>query len=337
MFRKLKGGKQHVVNNEDDDGITMDQLNNRLNRLNDIQPPIQPITGDNNNINLNEYTPLIRAIQQRDWHAVIRLLRDGADPNERDNIEGWTPMKWANYMYFYGPDHNVPDNKTACNIIGQILTENGVNIANDFDNNRIPSSYNFYPRINDNRRGYNAESNTRTNGGSAPTEEQRIIAAMDGNYTPLINAINRGNFQEVRNLLEEGADPNQRDGVAMLNWCPMKWAAFAHFHGWVMNDEGYDELIRILRDGGSRTCYDDYHVRENEYNYYPVITTINEQLEQLRRDAEEEENDDYDILANTRNTAGGTRKRRARKSRKHKKTHKKVTRSSNRRRKHMKK
>ena len=68
MFRKkIKGGKLHVVNNEDDNGIPVEQNNN-------------------NNANLNEYTPLIRAIQARNWHDVMRLLDNGANPNERDNI-----------------------------------------------------------------------------------------------------------------------------------------------------------------------------------------------------------------------------------------------------------
>jgi hypothetical protein len=327
MFRKkLKGGRQDVVNNEDDDGITMEQLNNRLNRLND-------------NTNLNDYTPLIRAIQQTDWHAVIRLLRDGADPNERDNIEGWSPMKWTNYMYLYGPNDELRENQTACNIIGQILTENGVNIANDYDNNRIPSSYNFYPRINDNRRGYYIEPNTRTNGGSAPTEQQRISSALNGNYTPLINAIIRGNIPEIRDLLVEGANPNQRDGDARLNWCPFKWAAFVNNYSNIYNNEEYEELIMLLHQHGAITCFDDYHVRENAYNYSPVVLDIDEQLEQIRRDAEEAEEEEEDNIPNRRNTAGGTRRRKGRKSktRKHKKTHKKGTQPSNKKRKHMKK
>jgi len=331
MIRKnFKGGKQHVVNNEDDDEITMEQLNNRLNRLND-------------NINLNEYTPLIRAIQQRNWHDVTRLIHDGADPNERDNIEGWSPMKWTNYMYLYGPEHDVRNNQTACNIIGQILTENGVNIANDFDNNRIPFSYNFYPRINDNRRGYSIEPNTRTIGGSnAPTEEQRIRAALDGNYTPLINAIIRGDIPEIRRLLESGTDPNQCDEVEGYNWCPLKWAAFAYHYNNVYNDdEEYQQLMRFLIfERGARTCFDDYHIRENDYNFYPVITTINEQLEQILRDAEDIDSDYEDMnLPNRRNQAGGTRRRKARKykSRKDKKSHKKGKQTSTKRRKHMKK
>jgi hypothetical protein len=325
MFRKkLKGGKLHVVNNEDDNGIPVEQINN-----------------NNNNANLNEYTPLIRAIQQRDWHAVTRLLRDGANPNERDNIEGWSPMKWTNYMYLYGPEHENPNNQTACNIIGEILIENGVNIALDFDNNRVPFSYNFYPRINENRRGYIEQSTIQQGGSNAPTEEQRINSALNGDYTPLINAIIIGNIPEIRRLIETGTDANQRDGIEGFNWCPLKWLAFAYDYNNVYNnDEDYEELMRFLLERGARSCYDDYHIREDSYNFYPVITTINEQLEQIRRDAEDIDSDYEDIiLPNRRNQAGGTRKRKTRKSktRKHKKTHKRGTQTSNKRCKHMKK
>ena len=338
MFRKkIKGGKLHVVNNEDDDGISMEQLN-------DNQPPTPPITvnNDDNNINLNEYTPLIRAIQQRDWHAVMRLLRDGADPNERDNIERWSPMKWTNYIYLYGPEHDVPDNKTACNIIGEYLTESGVNIARDFDNNRIPFSYNFYPRINDNRHGYNEQITTNRSGGSytqTEEQEQRIHSALNGDYTPLINAIIRGNIPEIRRLIESGTDANQRDGIEGFNWCPFKWLAFAYDYNNVYNnDEDYEELMRFLLERGARSCYDDYHIREDSYNFYPVITTINEELEQILRDAEDIDPEYEDsIFQNRKNTRGGTRKQKTRKSRKHKKTHKKGKRTSTKRRKHMKK
>ena len=248
-------------------------------------------------------------------------------------------MKWTNYMYLYGPDHDVRNNQTACNIIGQILSENGVNIANDYDNNRIPFSYNFYPLINDNRRGYIEQSTTQQGGSNAPTEEQRINSALNGHYTPLINAIIIGNIPEIRRLIETGTDANQRDGIEGFNWCPLKWLAFAYDYNNVYNnDEDYEELMRFLLERGARSCYDPYHIREDSYNFYPVITTINEELERIRRDAEEAE-EEANIIPNRRNMAGGTRKRKARKSktRKHKKTHKKGTRTSNKRRKHMKK
>jgi hypothetical protein len=367
----------HIIRNNaaydfyDDDVDNVDYIN-QLNRLmtfnnannnnnletldgfHDLQPQrannplLNYIMRNNNNNNnvqqqggdaIKEYTPLIKAIQEGDWHAILRLLHEGADPNERDNIEGWSPMKWTNYMYLYGPRDDNRNNQTASSIIGEILTENGVNITNDFDNNRIPFSYNFYPRINDNRRGYNPEPNTITNGGNAPTEQQRISSALNRNYTPLINAIIRGNIPEIRDLLVAGANPNQRDGIEGFNWCPLKWLAFAYHYNNVYNDEDeYEELLRFLDERGARTCYDDYHIREDSYNFYPVITTINEELEQLRRDAEEAEEEENNI-PNRRNVGGGTRKRKARKSksRKHKKTHKKGTRTSNKRRKHMKK
>jgi hypothetical protein len=101
--------------------------------------------------------------------------------------------------------------------------------------------------------------------------------------------------------------------------------------------EDYELLVSILNQYGARSCYDDNHVRENSYNYSPVVTDIDEQLEQLRRDAEEDEEDN---MQNTINTTGGRHRRKLTKFRKHKKTHKKPNKKNKRstkRRKHTKK
>ena len=292
---------------------------------------------------IKQYTPLIKAIQQRDEYKVRRLLNAAGDispekarevANEKDDTYGWSPLKWANFMYLHGPNHDNRNNQISCNIIGELLIENGADLQVYL--NTPPDGVS--PPIDEILRGYSEENNNNRNeysGGSISTEEDRITYAMDGNYTPLINAINRGNIEEVRRLLETGADPNQRDNVRGFNWCPFKWAAFARRYGGGLDGEDYDVLISILREHGATTCYDDNHVRENSYNYSPVITDIDEQLEQLRIDAEE------DNMQNTRNTTGGTRRRKNKKSRKHKKTHKnpnkKNKRTLTKKRKHIKK
>jgi len=297
-----------------------------------------------------EYTPLIKAIQERDEWKVRRLLDAAAmiSPekahevaNEKDNTYGWSPMKWANFMYLHGPNHDTRNNQISCNIIAELLVEHGVDIRNDFDNrNEFTYSYEPYPPIDEILRSYSEENNNNRNvirGGDSPTEQQRIRTALDGNYTPLINAIIRGSIEEVRRLLETGANPNQRDGDARLNWCPFKWIAFVNNYGNIYNDEEYEEAVTLLHDHGARTCFDDNHVRENSYNYSPVITDIDEQLEQLRREAEEDYYSDDDLGENRRNMAGGRRRRKLTKSRKHKKTHKKLKKTSAKRRKHIKK
>lgn len=174
-------------------------------------------------------------------------------------------------------------------------------------------------------------SKKKLKGGSLPTQEQRITIAMNGNYTPLINAIIRIDIDRVRTLLENHADPNERD--SQYNWCPLKWATFVFIYG---DDDDYDivDIQGLLRRAGGLNCYDDYNLREDSYNFSPVITEIDEQLEQIRRDAEEYEEDN---IQNTRNTMGGTRRRKHKKSRKHKKPHKKNKRTSTKKRKPRKK
>jgi len=177
-------------------------------------------------------------------------------------------------------------------------------------------------------------------GRSSSTENERISEALNGNYTPLINAIIRGDINEVRSVLQPGEVANQRDNT--YNWCPFKWIEFVRFYGNRYSDEDYEELIRLLHENGSRSCFDDYHIREDSYNFSPVVLDIDEALEKIRKENEEDDDvDDYEN--NIRNTSGGTRKRKSRrsgktrKSRKVKKSYKRAKKSRSKKRKHTKK
>ncbi len=178
-------------------------------------------------------------------------------------------------------------------------------------------------------------------GRSVSTENERINEALNGNYTPLINAIIRGDVNQIRNVLRPGELANQRDNT--YNWCPLKWADFVRFYGNRYNTrEEYEELIRLLVENGSRSCFDDYHIEEDSYNFSPVVLDIDEQLERIRREAEEEEDEEVNT-PNRINMAGGRRRKKSRKSmnsrksRKTKKSRKGKRRSSTKKRKHMKK
>jgi|1048.fasta_scaffold06678_3 hypothetical protein len=183
-------------------------------------------------------------------------------------------------------------------------------------------------------------------GKSSLTENERINNALNGNYTPLINAIIRGNINEVRSVIQHGEVANQRDNT--YNWCPLKWLDFVRFYGNRYSNEDYEELIRLLVENGSTSCYDDYHIRENSYNFSPVVLDIDEALEKIRKESEEDkEEDDYEN--NRTNTSGGRRRRKTRKigktrktrktrkSRKGKKSNKKGKRTTTKKRKHTKK
>jgi len=177
-------------------------------------------------------------------------------------------------------------------------------------------------------------------GRSVSTENERITEALNGNYTPLINAIIRGDINQIRNVLRPGEAANQRDNT--YNWCPLKWVEFVHFYGNRYTREEYEELIRLLVENESRSCFDDYHIREDSYNFSPVVLDIDEQLERIRREAEEEEDEGVNT-PNRINMAGGRRRRKTRKgrksrnSRKTKNSRKGKRRSSTKKRKHTKK
>jgi len=177
-------------------------------------------------------------------------------------------------------------------------------------------------------------------GRSVSTENERINEALNGNYTPLINAIIRGDINQVRSVLRPGEVANQRDNT--YNWCPFKWLEFVRNYGNRYSREDYEDLIRLLHENGSRPCYDDYHIREDSYNFSPVVLDIDEALEKIRKESEEDEEDNDHYENNRTNTTGGRRRRKMRKSMKTRKSRKtknsrKGKRTTSKKRKHTKK
>jgi len=177
-------------------------------------------------------------------------------------------------------------------------------------------------------------------GRSVSTENERINEALNGNYTPLINAIIRGDINQIRNVLRPGEVANQRDNK--YNWCPLKWLEFVRFYGNRYSREDYEDLIRLLLENGSRTCFDDYHIQEDSYNFSPVVLDIDEALEKIRKESEEDEEDNDHYENNRTNTSGGRRRRKMRKSMKTRKSRKpknsrKGKRTTTKKRKHTKK
>jgi hypothetical protein len=189
----------------------------------------------------------------------------------------------------------------------------------------------MYKRYKKTRRSSLSRRKNAYGGANVPeTQEQRIEYAVRRNYTPLINGILERNIEEVRRILDRGGNANQTDDT--YHWCPFKWLEFVRLYGGrngdrISNDD-YATLVEIIHRAGGQECYDDYHVRENSYNFSPVVTDIDEQLEQLRREAEEDySDDDYD--RNRINTSGGRRRRKTQKRNNKKRR--------TRKRKHMKK
>jgi len=110
------------------------------------------------------YTPLIKAIKLRDVQEVRRLLEvEHVDPNEKDGIEKWSPMKWATYVYQYSLDRNEPDNSTRIQDIVALLATYGA--RNDFDSMTSEDSYDFSPLINEEGNESDEEYTRSTSGG----------------------------------------------------------------------------------------------------------------------------------------------------------------------------
>jgi ankyrin repeat protein len=279
------------------------------------------------------YTQLINAIIQLDIDLLNDLLANGANANETDNVYNWCPLKWVEFVLLY------TNNRVDFNTFIQFAEALRNARAEPCFDDDTHSQYNFAPIVNnlDEEEILTEINNTRggrykkkIKGGKNVTEQTRINDALEGNYTPLINAIITQDLASVETILENGADPNERDND-IYRWCPLKWATFVYYYGNNHDPDMYREIIRSLNNTNppGRNCFDDYHIEEDSYNFSPVILDIDEQLERIRRENEEDEEDEEENTPNRMNMAGGIRRRQ---SRKHKKSHKKGKRGSTKRR-----
>jgi hypothetical protein len=128
------------------------------------------------------YTPLIKAIKLRDVQEVRRLLEvEHVDPNEKDGIEKWSPMKWATYVYQYSLDRNEGDNSTRMQDIVALLATYGA--RNDFDSMTSEDSYDFSPLINEEGNESDEEYVRSTSGGKRKRKTRKISKSKKSKKT----------------------------------------------------------------------------------------------------------------------------------------------------------
>lgn len=148
--------------------------------------------------------------------------------------------------------------------------------------------------------------------------EMSIERALEGTYTPLINAIIKVDVDEVNSLINNGANVNEKD--SMYDWCPMKWATFVYEYGPGHRDpdvqENIYDIVSLLSKKGARNEFDST-TKEDSYDFYPVISKIGGRRRRKTK--------------KTRKTL------KSKKTRKGKKSHKMGKKSTTKRRKHMKK
>ena len=142
----------------------------------------------------------------------------------------------------------------------------------------------------------------------------RINEALNGNYTPLINAIIKLDVNEVRNLITNGANVNEKDSV--YGWLPVKWTQFVYEYGPEHTNPDEQEkiydIMRILWENRAREF--DENDRYETFNFSPVI------VEQV------EEESEMTTAGGKRKSKSKTRKsRKSRKSGKNKKTKRRYT------------
>jgi len=87
------------------------------------------------------YTPLINAIIHQDIDAIKDLLENKEDPNEKDSVLHWCPLKWAQFLYTC----NEISHDTLSKIV-ETLYNSGAEECFD-ENTSRDGTYNFSPII----------------------------------------------------------------------------------------------------------------------------------------------------------------------------------------------
>ena len=169
--------------------------------------------------------PLHDAAEKNDLAAILALLGAGADPNAKDEADGWSPLHWAIYrggiegiaaLLGAGADPNVKDGtygwrplqwaayRGDAEAIAALLGAGADPNAND-DTGRIPLLL--------------------VNRTDHPSAHDVLLAHMRTIPNPefLLTAAANGDFETVIALLRVHTDPNAKD---RNGWDSLHWAVF---------------------------------------------------------------------------------------------------------------
>ncbi|MEW6210276.1 MAG: ankyrin repeat domain-containing protein [Acidobacteriota bacterium] len=133
-------------------------------------------------------TPLHVAAYDCDRDAVIDLLRNGSDPNARDNY-GYTPLHWCAFRGAVGAEQH---------LIAEALLQAGAD-PNAFTNLG-------YCALN-----FAIDSGNKILIASLISKGANVNIIAD-DVTPLMTAAREGDIEIVQMLLQAGADPNVECG-----------------------------------------------------------------------------------------------------------------------------
>ena len=135
--------------------------------------------------------PLHDAAEKNDLAAILALLGTGADPNAKDEADGWTPLHWAIY-------------RGGIEGIAALLGAGADPNAKD-DTGRIPLLL--------------------VNRTDHPSAHDVLLAHMRTIPNPefLLTAAANGDFDTVIALLRVDTDPNAKD---RNGWGSLHWAVF---------------------------------------------------------------------------------------------------------------
>ena len=120
--------------------------------------------------------------------------------------------------------------------------------------------------------------------------------------------------------MNAGADPNEKDST--YHWLPTKWVAFVYKYGIdkTNGDTDYDdrenlgEIDKLLDKSGAENEPYNSLLREDDYNFSPIVT--------------EDDYEEAQLISDVNNPEGGRRIRKSKKTKKKSKTKKRKTKKS---------
>jgi ankyrin repeat protein len=197
--------------------------------------------------------PLINAVNNKNYNEVKKLLEKGANPNSK-NKYGVSTLILASYNGSF--------------VIVKLLLEAGADVnAKDRDGDTALHNgvYKKHERVVTTLLNHDADINIKNSKGKTPldialeikntttdaADIYALLASVNINISPLIEAVRKNNPSLVSKLLKEGADPNQAinkfefyfGGYKKILKLPALYYA---------KEKGDTKIIAILKNAGAR-------------------------------------------------------------------------------------
>lgn len=187
-----------------------------------------------NEKNEDDYTPLHIAAEGNRAEIALYLLDKGADVSAV-NADGFTPLQYASFLGKVKTARVIIERSGKCDIYSAVMLDDKELVTRllDADPKLLDS-----PDINGDRPLYTAAASGHPDIAKLLLDRgANVNLSGSQNGTPIMCAVERGNLELVKVLLEGGADLTAPENATILDWTM---------------SEGLDDIARLLLQRGAR-------------------------------------------------------------------------------------